>query len=66
MNELLVDNNVYSKLHKTPLVNVNSNYNRTIERIFSLSKELKQKFKPFIPRLPYMYGLLKLTSLIIL
>ena len=59
MKELLADNNVYSKLHKNPLVNVNSNYNRKNERIFSFSKELKQKFKPFTPRLPHMYGLIK-------
>ena len=37
MKELLVDNNVHSKLHENPLVNVNSNYSRTIECIFSLS-----------------------------
>ena len=52
MKEILADNNVYSKLHKNPLVNVNNNYNRTNERIFSFSKELEQKLKPFTPRLP--------------
>ena len=34
---------------------------QSIERIFSRSKKLKQKFKPFISRLPYMYGLIKKT-----
>ena len=39
------------KLHKNPLVNVNSIYNRTFERIFTFSKELKQKLNP----LPLVY-----------
>ena len=59
MKEILADNYVYTKLPKTPLVNVSSKYNRTIERIFSFSRELKQKlFKPYTPSLPYRYGLI--------
>ena len=60
MEELLSDNQTYVHLDRNPLSTVNSSNNRVIERIFfSFSKELKYKFKPITPRLPYMYGLVK-------
>lgn len=59
MNDLLSDDNTYIKLNKDPLSQVKRQHNKTIDRIFSFSKDLKIKFKPITPRLPYMYGLVK-------
>ena len=59
MELLLGDTNVYRELSSDPLVGVRTKYNRTINRVFASDNNLKYKFKPITPRLPYMYGLVK-------
>ena len=60
LSGILSDESVYSKLNKNQLKNLQAEYNRNLKCIFANMPSLVNRFKSYLPPLPYMYALLKI------
>ena len=60
LSGVLSDESVYCKLNKNPLKIWQAEYNRNLKSIFANMPSLFNRFKSYLPSLPYMYALPKI------